>query len=423
MSALRADTLANLAAFGVMAVSGVTLNLLVVALSGQAALGVFNQVYAVYVVTSMLAVFGVHDAVHRETAAHPGDVARQRASLSSGLAVAAGTGALGALALLALAEPIGWLAGSPEVGRGLTLLAPALLPFAINKVLMASLSGQTRLQAFAAVQIVRVLTLLGVVVGLAAADWAAGWLALGFGAAELVILPVLLGLLRPAPGLASREHARAHLAFGVRALPHGFIAESFLRVDVLMLAPFVGDAAIGMYSLAAMFAEGLVQIGGTVRSVMAPRLVPQLGPDAERAERARLLRQAMAMGLGAFVVVAGGLAVGFPALGWGLDPSLVAGAHEVLLVLVVGLAVNAAFLPLDQLLLWAGRPAQQSLMMGLNLTLNVVLNLALIPSLGVAGAAMATAMAWSLSAVVLNVAAWRWLGFRGGIPGEAFYSM
>ena len=419
MSRLRADTLANLAAFGVMGVSGVVLNLFVVALSGKDALGVFNQVYAGYLIISMLAVFGVHDAVYREVAANPSRPDLQRESLASGLRLVFATGAVASVLMFVSAAPIGAFVDSEQVGRGLRLVAPALLLFAINKVLMASLAGHGRLQAFAIVQTVRILTLVSVVVGLAASGAAAGTLALGFGAAEVGIVPILVGLLRPSLSAGTGDHVREHLAFGARALPHGFVAESFLRVDVLMLAPLADDAAIGVYSLAAMFAEGLVQLGGTVRSVLGPRLVPTLAPDGDRAQRRRLLRQAMGLGLGMFAVVAAGLVLLFPWLGRLIDPVGVDQAYDVLLVLLVGLAANAAFFPLNQLLLWAGRPGGQSVMMSVNLGLNVVLNGALIPPLGVTGAALATACAWALSAVVSNGAAWMGLGFRWGIVGEA----
>ena len=53
----------NAAAFGGSAVLGVLLNLFIVRYHDAAALGVFNQVYAVYILLSQLAVGGVHLAV------------------------------------------------------------------------------------------------------------------------------------------------------------------------------------------------------------------------------------------------------------------------------------------------------------------------------------------------------------------------
>lgn len=45
----------------------------------------------------------------------------------------------------------------------------------------------------------------------------------------------------------------------------------------------------------------------------------------------------------------------------------------------------------------------------------VALNLALIPFYGIWGAAVATALAFAISSLNLNLAVWWWLGLRGGI--------
>ena len=97
------------------------------------------------------------------------------------------------------------------------------------------------------------------------------------------------------------------------------------------------------------------------------------------------------------------------------DASLVDQSFELLVILAVGLATYAAFVPLDFVLLQAGLPGRQSLLMALNVAINVSLNLLLVPPLGIQGAALATACAWLLSGVTLNLASWRWLGLRGGI--------
>ena len=414
---LRGDTIANLAAFGVLAVSGVVLNLGLMAVAGEAALGVFNQLYALYVVASQVAAFGIHMAVHREVAAgeRPAGV-----SLATGLRLVLVPSTVVAASVALASGAIGVAVDSPAVGAGAWWLGAALVPFAVNKVLTGALAGGGRLQAFAAVQIVRIVVLVAVTLGMAASGDTGGGLALGFGVAELAILPGLLVLLRPQWTAGSLEVAREQLRFGAQALPHGLIAESFLRVDVLMLAPFVSDASVGIYSLAAMCAEGLYQVGGTVRQVIGPRMIPLLTAESGvRSARRRLLWQAMAMGAGVFAVVAGGLGVGFPWLGWVIDPGVVSPAHQILLLLMAGMAVNAAFVPLDTLLLWAGRPALQSAWMAANLLINVALNGLLIPELGIYGAAVATALAWACAALTLQLAVWGALRWRGGVLGQA----
>src|SRR4030095_6718684 len=64
-----------------------------------------------------------------------------------------------------------------------------------------------------------------------------------------------------------------HLSFGWHALPGNLITELNTRIDVLVLAVFVSDRIVGVYSFVAMLAEGVFQIGVVVRAVVNRRLV------------------------------------------------------------------------------------------------------------------------------------------------------
>ena len=94
---------------------------------------------------------------------------------------------------------------------------------------------------------------------------------------------------------------------------------------------------------------------------------------------------------------------------------LVADSRSLLLILTAGVLLYSAFVPLDQALLQGGLPGRQSLLMTGNVLANVLLNLALIPAFGAVGAAVATALAYAISVLSVNLAAWRWLGLRGGL--------
>ena len=56
---LLGDTAWNYSAFVLMAGTGVALNFFIAAHFGAAALGQFNQIYAVYIVAAQVAVFGI----------------------------------------------------------------------------------------------------------------------------------------------------------------------------------------------------------------------------------------------------------------------------------------------------------------------------------------------------------------------------
>jgi O-antigen/teichoic acid export membrane protein len=408
-----ADTAWTFSAFGVFAVGGAFICLFVAGRQGGEALGVFNQVYALYVVAAQLATLGIHDSAQKHVAQHADDPALVRAVSRGAVAAVLRTAIPVALVFGLGASFIGRLADSEPVGRGVLVVAPALVLFALNKTLLGVLNGQRRMRAYALGQIARsAIIALGVVgVGLSPLpDWA---LVGGFALAELMLCPALLVALRAELGRAPADEAASwrakHLRFGARALPNSLLAESFIRIDILMLGLLTSDAEVGLYSLAALFVEGLYQIAIVVRTVANPLLV-KLWAAGRRAELAAFCRRIGAVSLLGASAVGAAVYLAFPWLDLWLSAPLVAGAGELLPVLLAGLVVAAAFVPSDHLLLQAGRPGKQSLLMTANVALNVALNAVLIPRYGPLGAAFATAAAFVGSAIALNLAAARWLG-------------
>src|SRR5262245_41146604 len=99
--ALTVDLLFNYASLGIVAVGGLLANFIVARNLGEAALGVFNQGYAVYVAASQLAVGGVHISVLRSVAQADGDAPEQARVVASGLALSLALGSvIGALVWL-----------------------------------------------------------------------------------------------------------------------------------------------------------------------------------------------------------------------------------------------------------------------------------------------------------------------------------
>ena len=79
------------------------------------------------------------------------------------------------------------------------------------------------------------------------------------------------------------------------------------------------------------------------------------------------------------------------------------------------LVVLSTTIPFDHILLQAGQPGHQSLLMTINVMINTLLNLALIPTFGLYGAASATAIAFLCATFTVNFAAQKWLGYSRGL--------
>ena len=386
-----------------MAITGVAISFFVVTERGGEALGVFSQVYAIYIVVAQVAALGIHDSTQKHAAEHSEDPIEVRRLCRGACASAFVTAALVATGLGLASRFVGLATDSSAVGRGVLVVAPGVWLFGMNKALLGVLNGLRRMRTFALAQAARAVTIFATVVGIGLSSLPDWTLVAAFVAGELVVSCGVTAALWPA------RWCRRHLWFGVRALPAGLLAESFVRIDVIVLGVFVSDVEVGTYGFAAFFAEGLIQIPVVVRTVVNPVFVRLLA-RRDHAAVARLSRRAGAasvamVGLGAAVVL-----TLLPLLGPRLGVGLVTAAGELLGILLVGIGFYAAFLPSDCLLLQAGLPGRQSALMAVNVLVSVLLNALLIGAYGARGAALATALAYGWSALALTLATARWLG-------------
>lgn len=70
---LTTDIAWSMGSLVVLAASGILINLVIAAFRDASALGAFNQAYAIYIVASQIAVFGLHYSVLRHAALYDRD--------------------------------------------------------------------------------------------------------------------------------------------------------------------------------------------------------------------------------------------------------------------------------------------------------------------------------------------------------------
>jgi O-antigen/teichoic acid export membrane protein len=395
----------NVGALGVAGALGILLNFLISVVYGAETLGVFNQVFAVYLLLAQLGALGFHYSVLTHVAAAEGAAERQ-AIMTSALLATIVSGAVFAGAAWLLAEPIGRLLGSAGVARGLEYAAPGILFFALSKVTLACANALGRMRWYAVLFAGRFVLLVLAFLGCAV---------LNVGAAELpVILTVtegvtfLVSLVPVAPQLRwigrsvfwrrVREHAR----FAVKGFTSGMLSELNTRVDVLILGYFARDAVVGAYSFAAILAEGLYQLLIVLRTNYAP-LVIRLWAEGRRADLVQMVRRARnrtylgAIGLG--IMAAAGYWLAVP---WLTSDPEIAASGPYFAVLIAGMVASAGYAPFQPLLLYAGFPGWHTVLMVGIIAINAIGNLLLIPVLGPIGAALATAIAFVLCVFTLR---------------------
>jgi O-antigen/teichoic acid export membrane protein len=386
----------NFAALTVIAVAGLTANFWIAGRYGPEALGIFNQALALYVVGGQSAALGVHLWVQRASALvdmRAQDAPRLLAEivLRGGCAVAI-TGSAVIAAGMVLPSAIATLFGSEALGQAWQLALPGLICFALNKVMLAFAVGTGRFRLYAVGQAGRPVLFLTALAVWIALDLPGEQVAIGLSIAEALLCVGLIGLLGR-PLLAARRGVRVFavkepIAFGMRALPGMAFGDLNTRVDVLVLGIFASDATVGVYSIAALIAEGILQIAVVVRVLVNPSLARALaaGDTVTVAVLANRAGVASAASVAAAFIVAL-LALDPIARDLLHDPAYAA-ALLPLTMLAIGMSIGAWRLPMDQVFVQAGRPGAYSLLKGATLAANIALCGLLVPSLGMTGAGL-----------------------------------
>ncbi len=405
----QAALLWNIGSLAVLGVSGIALNVLIARLYDESALGVFNQALAAYIFFSQAAVGGLDRSALKEVAPHAHDRARVREIVVGCLVPTLALSALTTILFWFARVPIaGWLE-SPGTAEGIAAATPGLFFFAINKVLLATVNGLSRMRAFAVFQALRYVLILVALLGFALfdrervqANRLAGVFSLAEGVLFLVLaLEVWIQLHGPLLG-AWRGWVRRHLDYGLKSVGSGVLLELNARVDVLMIGWFLSDAQVGVYTIAAMIAEGVYQLLVVLQNLYNPILARELAAHRLEALHATIQRGKWRTYAG--MAAAGAIAVlVFP---WVL-PILTdkPGFAESLVPfrwLILGIVLSAGYIPFAQTLLMAGHPGTHTLYMVLTVLINVVGNALLIPHLGLAGAAISTANSMFLGVFVLR---------------------
>jgi O-antigen/teichoic acid export membrane protein len=414
-SKLTVDIAFSIGSFAILAVSGLAMSLAIAALRDASALGIFNRAYAVLIVASQFGAWGIHYSVLRLAAFHREDPEQRHPMLGSACLLALALGVLCAAATHAIA-PLLQGQSSDDSVAAIRKASLGLVLFPLNKVLLAYLNGMRMMRAFALLQSLRYLLVMLIVIGLAASGRPISDACLAFPATELVLATITLITIRRLDGKArwrvSRSWVSRHLAFGSKAMFSGMFAEVNSRLDVLLIGYFTGDRVTGIYSFAAMLADGLYHVVAMVRINFNPILVA-IARDRAWDEAARL--RAMTIRYVLPVVLSGSVALVLALLAterWVVPDKGLAEGIPSLLILLGGLNLVAWLVPLDNLMLVSGHPAYQTLQQVIAVAANLATTLVLLPLVGMEGAAIGTVAYLVANALMLLVLARALLGWN-----------
>lgn len=410
------DVLWNVASFGIMAACGIGINLIIGRWYSPAVLGVFNQTYAIFVIVSQFAVAGIHLSVVKYVAQFSDKGGIYRAMNTAALFLAMLFAGISCAALGLFSSQISRWFGSPGLAAGILYIIPGLFFFSINKVLLSILNGLSRMRIYAIYQSLRYITIVAGLLVITALQLPGESLMLSFTIAELVLfiamLPAIYREFAMPPLHTLRRYLRVHFDFGMRSFLSNVFLQTNNRVDILILGLFWSDRTVGIYSFAAILVDGIFQLPVVLRTNYNPVLVKLISENQVEALKATAKK-------GVRITYAAMLAICLSALLFFPLGALVVShsadylrSWPVLAVLLTGLTLGAGYIPFSNILLQAGRPGLHTIMVGLWVLANIVMNILLVPMYGIWGAAVATALAYASLAIFVKVSTWWVLKLR-----------
>lgn len=394
----------NLLGFVTIALAGLLLNIAVAGFYDATTLGYFNIILSVYIVGGQLAAFGIQYS----TLYHVSVLADEPEEAASAIQAAL----LAVAVISALVCALIWLGnaaftGNPALASAMVYALPGLFLFPLNKTMLAALNGGRRMGLFALfnagrVAIVVVAVVLAGIAGVLG-ESLSGCLSIAEGLLFLGLVVANRAAFRTAAKASRlRSWLRRHLQFGSRGMLGGLIAEANSRIDVLVLGLFASSSAVGVYSVGAMFAEGLLQLVMVLRVNLDPVLA-RLIAEKHLADLRRLIDWAKRLGYVAMTVAGLGAILAYPVIVPILfDWSTYADSWLVFAILTCGIMLSAGFVPFGGLLQQSRNPLSQTAFSATMASLNLLGNLLLAPFFGMIGSALGTALAQSTFPLVLN---------------------
>ena len=159
-STFKSDGLWNVISFAFCGVVGVFLNVLILNFSGSEALGIFNIVYACFILLSQISTFGIHLSTQKYVPRFRSSTKNVDTILTAAIFAVFPTALFTLVVSYALRNLPSWLMGSQGITVGFTAMLPALLFFSFNKVLLAYHNGLRRMKALALFNSLRFVFLL-----------------------------------------------------------------------------------------------------------------------------------------------------------------------------------------------------------------------------------------------------------------------
>ena len=394
----------NYFAFGLQVLFGFLIVAIILSYMSIADLGIFTQTYTILVILAQLFVTGLNDTILKKLSTLSKSD-NEIAIITNILTAAFINVFVMSIIFYFFQSKLYLIFQSENLILNNKFIFIAIFFLTINKVFFSILQGKRYFNSFAFFNFLRPFLIFCCILSNLIFENIINF-SLVFSLVEFIIFILLLVRININKflnfSLINSIHIKNHYYFGFKVFINSFLSESFIRVDIIMVGILLNDKMVGMYSLAALFFEGIFQFSIVIRNVINPE-IGRLYKNNNYKSLIQLIRYSSLLSF--LITFFGSIIIFFliPYILFFLEISIINQTLNLVKFLLFGLVLYSLIIPSENLLFQSNNPTIQSLYMLTLVFLNVILNFFMISQYGVLGAAVATAITYFCAPIIFNL--------------------
>lgn len=389
----------------VVAVSGIILNVLIGNYYSAEGLGVFNQVFSIYMIVTIFSVFGINNSVLKHTAEFEDDGGKLGELLSSSLIIVFFFSIISVLIIFTSILTFGYTIENKPLLEALEIIILALPFFSLNKIFISFLNGRRQMKLLSVIQFARWLLIIVFLLSSIIAGKDLYFFVYSFLLTEFILLLFLSVINRNYIDFSLKyikKWWKIHFIFGWKTFFAQSINEVNQRVDILMVGFFLSNRAAGLYSFAAVLARGFLLIGNSIQRNFNP-IVSNLWAKKEvekiKSHFYRVKKNIIKIFL-PFLMIA---CITYPLL---IDLFMTNPGYKettaIFYILLLGIGLMVIFNWSGGMLVMANFLNETLKITIFTILLNILANALLIPIFGIIGAASATSFVYIIRLLIVR---------------------
>lgn len=370
---------------------------------GPEDLGLYRIVSTIYAIATLISSMGMPNTMVKYVAESKNDAQKLKAIISSGIisSLMLGSGAI--LIFFMLAEPLASVFNMPKLANLIKLLS-IVFPFSLcGSLLLGILNGFREIGKFALGNIFHNFLMVVVTGILIFFDFGVEGAVLGLiisGMGGCLFTVIISKKLLPSLSLVSfATNTKSILSFGGQTFIGDAINIIIFQADIIFIGLFLSAKDVGIYSVAAGLSKFFWLIPNAINTITYPA-VSEYWAKKNISFLNKMINKSMQYTACTISLLA--LGVGF------FTESIITiffgaefiAASRSLIILIIGVSIFGIFMSIRSTLAGAGRPDLAIKANSVGAVLNIILNISLIPILGIAGAAISTTISLICVAII-----------------------